>query len=135
VTSIAASRGRHRLAERARPAALPRSLNVVAATVGAIVALAAPGRYAEYQNAHPHRPHPDAPTSTTVSALEPVIPIPAPRDGRLADRLAAAPVTGGAIAGTHPRPTAVAVEAVHAAAVSAVIAAQRSTEPGPPLAA
>src|SRR5690349_4105247 len=130
VTSNAAPRGRHRLAERARPAVLPRSLNVVAVTVGAVVALASPGRYAEYRNAHPHA---DGPTSTSVSALEPVIPIPAPR--RPADRLTVPPVTGDALAAAHPGPTVRAVDAVHAAAVSAVVAAQRTEEPLPPVAA
>jgi hypothetical protein len=93
------------------------------------VALASPGRYAEYRNAHPHA---DGPASTTASALEPVIPIPAPRDGRHRERLPAPPVTGDVLAAAHVGPTERAVDAVHAAAVSAVIAVQRSAEPVPP---
>jgi hypothetical protein len=96
VTSTATQRGRHRLAEPVRrPALLPRSVTVVAATVGAVVVIGVqerPGLPAP-------RPHPDAPAST-MSALEPVIP--AQRDGRPA-RIDTVPagVTGSAIAGAH----------------------------------
>jgi hypothetical protein len=95
VTSTAVQRGRHRLAEPVRrPALLPRSMTVVAATVGAVVVMGVqerPGLPAP-------RPHPDAPAST-MSALEPVIP--AQRDGRPARIDVPAGVTGSAIAGAH----------------------------------
>jgi len=96
VTSTDIPRGRHRLAEPVRrPALLPRSVTVVAATVGAVIVM---GVQQRPELAAP-RPHPDAATPT-MSALEPVIP--AQRDGRPA-RIDPVPagVTGSAIAGAH----------------------------------
>jgi hypothetical protein len=71
---------------------MPRSMTVVAATVGAVFALGL-----DHQVDMPApRPHPDAP----APALEPVIPV--QRDGRPA-RIDPVPagVTGRAIAGAH----------------------------------
>ena len=96
MTSTDTPRGRHRLAEPVRrPALLPRSMTVVAVTVGAVLTLGAQER----AQVPAPRPHPDAP-ARAMSALEPVIP--APRDGRPA-RIDAVPagVTGAAIAGAH----------------------------------
>jgi hypothetical protein len=96
VTSTDIPRGRHRLAEPVRrPALLPRSVTVVAATVGAVLVLGAQERV----ELPAPRPHPDAPTQI-ISALEPVIP--APREERPAE-IAPVPagVTGRSIAGAH----------------------------------
>ena len=89
---------------------MPRSATVVAATVGAVLALGVQQR----ADVPAPRPHPDAP----VAALQPVIP--APRDGRPA-RIDPVPagVTGAAIAGAH---------ATGAAALSALDAAA-ATQP------
>jgi energy-converting hydrogenase Eha subunit F len=101
VTSTDTQRGRHRLAEPVRrPALMPRSVTVVAATVGAVVVLGVQ----EGSRLPAPRPHPDAPTQT-MSALEPVVP--AQRSGRPARIDPAhvgtvpAGVTGRAIAGAH----------------------------------
>jgi hypothetical protein len=83
---------------------LPRSATVIAATVGAVLALGAQER--------PHVPaprHPDAP-APSVSALQPVIP--APREDRPAQidagwiNTVPAGVTGRTIAGAHASGTA-----------------------------
>ena len=93
VGSNGTSRGRHRLADPVgRPALLPRSLNVVSVTVGAVLVLAAqddPGTPAR-------RPHPDTPS---LSAFQPVVLAPEPRP-------ATAAVTGRAVAGAHLSATA-----------------------------
>jgi hypothetical protein len=94
VTSTDTPRGRHRLVEpvRRRPSLLPRSLNVVGVTVGAVLVMAAQGG----PDVPAPRPHPDAPNQS-VSALEPVVP--AQRTGRPAP-IPGAP-TGRDIAGAH----------------------------------
>jgi hypothetical protein len=100
VTSSDTPRGRHRLAEPVRrPALLPRSASVVAATVGAVLALGAQDRL------DVPAPRPPAAPSPSVAALQPVIP--APREGRPAQidagwiHTVPAGVTGRAIAGAH----------------------------------
>ena len=116
MTSTDTPRGRHRLAEPVRrPALLPRSLTVVAATVGAVVVLGVQGR----MELPAPRPHPDAATPS-MSALEPVIPV--QRDGRPA-RVDPVPagVTGRAIAGAH---------ATGSAALSALDAVAATQPPG-----
>jgi hypothetical protein len=115
VSSTDAPRGRHRLAvERTvrRPALMPRSATVVAATVGAVIVLGVQERV----ELPAPRPHPGAP----VSALEPVIP--AQRDGRPA-RIDPVPagVTGRAIAGAH---------AIGSASVGALDAVAATQPPG-----
>ena len=95
VSSSDAPRGRHRLAVQRRirrPALMPRSATVIAATVGAVLVLGVQERV----ELPAPRSHPDAP----APALEPVIP--AQRDGRPA-RIDPVPagVTGRAIAGAH----------------------------------
>ena len=95
-------RGRHRLVEDARrPALMPRSATVVAATVGVVLTMGVQG---EAELPAP-RPQPDVP----VSALQPVVldphagyadPVPAARTGR---SIAGAHATGSAVA----RPDAV----------------------------
>lgn len=82
-----------------RPSLVPRSVTVIAATVGAVLAVSVD------QQVPAPRPHPDAPGSLAGQnvagpALEPVVP--AQDDGRPA-RLAALPagVTGHALAGAH----------------------------------
>jgi hypothetical protein len=90
VTSNGTSRGRHRLPEPVgRPALLPRSAGVVAATVGAVLVLTAQERPTSVAPGL----HPDTPG---LSALEPVV---------LAPRDAPAPVpigvTGRALASVH----------------------------------
>ncbi len=83
-------RGRHRLVEDARrPALMPRSATVVAATVGVVLTMAVQG---EAELPAP-RPQPDVP----VSALQPVVL--EPRAG-YADPVPAA-LTGRSIAGAH----------------------------------
>ncbi len=79
-----------------RPALLPRSAGVVAATVGAVLVLGV-----QSEPAAPS-PHPDAP-ERAASALEPVIP--APREEAAARFRAAGPVTGASIAGAHLQAT------------------------------
>jgi hypothetical protein len=119
VTSSDTSRARHRLVEPVRrPALLPRSATVVAATVGAVLALGAQER------THVPAPrHPDAP-APSVSALQPVIPAPredsrAPIDAGWIDTVPAG-VTGRAIAGAHASGTASmrALDALRAADVA-----------------
>ena len=93
VRSNGTAQGRHRLADPVgRPALLPRSLNVMSVTVGAVLVLAAqddPGTSAP-------RPHPDA---AALSALQPVVLAPDPRP-------APAAVTGQTLAGAHLSATA-----------------------------
>jgi hypothetical protein len=96
VTSADFPRGRHRLVEPVRrPSLLPRSAGVVAATVGAVLALAVQPDLA----VPAQRPNPDAP-ERAASALEPVIP--APRE-EAAERLRS--VTGASVAGAHLQAT------------------------------
>ena len=96
VSSADVPRGRHRLVEPVRrPSLLPRSAGVVAATVGAVLALAVqPDLTVPAQ-----RPSPDAP-ERAASALEPVIP--APRE-EAAERFRS--VTGASVAGAHLQAT------------------------------
>ena len=95
VSSADVPRGRHRLVEPVpRPSLLPRSAGVVAATVGAVLAL---GIQAEPLPAQ--RPHPDAPER--AAALEPVIPAPR-EEARLR---AGERVTGASVAGAHLQAT------------------------------
>lgn len=85
--------GRHRLVEPfRRPALLPRSANVVAATVGAVLVLGVQGR----ADAPAPPPPPEAPQ---LSALQPVVLGPDPRPAPVT-------VTGGTIAGAHLSATA-----------------------------
>lgn len=92
--------GRHaggpRRAAGRRPSLVPRSVTVVAATVGAVFVLGV-----DRESPAP-LPHPDAPDAgaLTAPALQPVVPAP---DEQLPARLAAVPagVTGGDIAGAH----------------------------------
>lgn len=99
-------RGRHRLVEGApRPALMPRSATVVAATVGVVLTMAVQG---EAELPAP-LPQPDMP----VSALQPVVlepPI------GYADPVPAA-VTGRSIAGAHATGSAVVRPDVPAAPV------------------
>jgi hypothetical protein len=101
------SRARHRLATPRRPALLPRSANVVAATVGAVLVLGVQER----SELPSPRPHPDA-GSRAVAALEPVVP--AQREGRPA-QFAPAPVSASVIAGAHLQGSAP-MRALHAVA-------------------
>jgi hypothetical protein len=92
VGSNGTSRGRHRLADPVgRPALLPRSLNVVSVTVGAVLVLAAQDS--------PGTPEPRPHWDTPPSALQPVVLAPEPRP-------APATVTGKSIAGAHLSATA-----------------------------
>lgn len=94
--SFDTSRGRHRLVETARrPALLPRSATVVAATVGVVLGLGAQDEV--------KKPVPPPSADLPVSALQPVVPD--PRDGR-AEPVPAA-LHGRAIAGAHPTGSAV----------------------------
>lgn len=100
MTSTDTPRGRHRLVEPVRrPALLPRSATVIAATVGAVLALGTQERVDV-----PAPRHPDAPTPS-VSALQPVIPAPREEgrtqiDAGWIDTVPAG-VTGRTIAGAH----------------------------------
>lgn len=97
MSSADVPRGRHRLVEPVRrPSLLPRSAGVVAATVGAVLAL---GMQAD-PAVPAQRPHPDAP-ERAASALQPVVP--APREEARLRSLE--PVTGASVAGAHLQAT------------------------------
>lgn len=88
VSTYRSPRGRHRLDRSvAHPAAITRSASVVAATVGTVLALAAPS-----QNSSP-LPHPDAPRPS--GPLQPVVLEPR------ADAPASSVVTGDALVAAH----------------------------------
>ena len=102
--SVHGTGGRHRLVRPdARPATVTRSASVVGATVGAVLALAAPSGEGPSQDAAPVR-HPDA-SRTADSPLQPVVLDP--------HAAAGTSVTGRALAATH-----------HAAATALCTAAQ-----------